>query len=276
MKVYSLTGKSGTGKSYHAQRVCLENGIEAIIDDGLLIYKDEILAGHSAKHDPTKLAAIRSAIFVDQRQADEVAEAIKEYNIQSVLILATSDEMAAQIAERVGLPPVSTKIRIEDVTSAKERRIAWESRRNEGKHTIPVPTLQLKRDFAGYFLDPVRFLRSGRRVKSAHRGSKSVPAAVKTVVRPTYSYLGSFYISEKVIRDIAVCAMEDCAGIEAVHDCTTNSEPEDLRIDVSVDVSVHRNIESCLEKYRRRLAQVIEEMTAFNVTEINVEVEDLV
>lgn len=85
--------------------------------------------------------------------------------------------MAAKIAERVGLPPVSTKIRIEDVTSEREREIAWESRRNEGKHTIPVPTLQLKRDFAGYFLDPVRFLRSGRRIKSAHRSKNHPPAA---------------------------------------------------------------------------------------------------
>jgi len=276
MKVYSLTGKSGTGKSFQAQKVCLDYGIDAIIDDGLLIYKDQILAGHSAKHDPTKLAAIRSAIFVDQQQADEVAQAIEEYGIQSVLILATSDEMAAKIAERVGLPPVSTKIRIEDVTSEREREIAWESRRNEGKHTIPVPTLQLKRDFAGYFLDPVRFLRSGRRIKSAHRSKKPPAGSGKTVVRPTYSYLGSYYISEKVIKDIAICAMDSCGGIEAVRDCTTNSEPDDLRIDVLIDVSARNDIIPCVEEYRRHLAHIIEEITAFNVTEINVEVEELV
>ena len=41
MKVYSFTGKSGTGKSYQAIRVAKEKGIPALIDDGLLIYKNK-------------------------------------------------------------------------------------------------------------------------------------------------------------------------------------------------------------------------------------------
>ena len=49
MKVYSFTGKSGTGKSYQAIRVAKENGVPAIIDDGLLIYRNKIVAGSSAK-----------------------------------------------------------------------------------------------------------------------------------------------------------------------------------------------------------------------------------
>lgn len=50
MKVYSFTGKSGTGKSYQAIRVAKEKGIPALIDDGLLIYKNKIVAGRSAKN----------------------------------------------------------------------------------------------------------------------------------------------------------------------------------------------------------------------------------
>ena len=43
MKVYSFTGKSGTGKTYQAIRVAKEKGIPALIDDGLLIYKNKII-----------------------------------------------------------------------------------------------------------------------------------------------------------------------------------------------------------------------------------------
>ena len=49
MIVYSLTGKSGTGKSYHAVNLCRKLGIDAMIDDGLFIYKNKIEAGRSAK-----------------------------------------------------------------------------------------------------------------------------------------------------------------------------------------------------------------------------------
>ena len=49
MKVYAFVGPSGTGKSYRAQLVASENNIHYIIDDGLLIDENEVLAGTSAK-----------------------------------------------------------------------------------------------------------------------------------------------------------------------------------------------------------------------------------
>ena len=50
MEIYSFTGKSGTGKSYSAARICREKHIDAIIDDGLLIYRGGIAAGSPHVH----------------------------------------------------------------------------------------------------------------------------------------------------------------------------------------------------------------------------------
>ena len=49
IKVYAFVGPSGTGKSYRAQMVANENNIHYIIDDGLFINDNEIIAGESAK-----------------------------------------------------------------------------------------------------------------------------------------------------------------------------------------------------------------------------------
>ena len=49
IKVYALVGESGTGKSFRAKLVAQKHGIDMIIDDGLLIRDNRILAGHSAK-----------------------------------------------------------------------------------------------------------------------------------------------------------------------------------------------------------------------------------
>jgi SpoVK/Ycf46/Vps4 family AAA+-type ATPase len=49
MKVYAFVGPSGTGKSYRAQMVASEKGINFIIDDGLLIKDNQVIAGVSAK-----------------------------------------------------------------------------------------------------------------------------------------------------------------------------------------------------------------------------------
>ena len=50
MRVLAFVGPSGTGKSYRAQLVARENNIHYIIDDGLLINENEVLAGTSAKN----------------------------------------------------------------------------------------------------------------------------------------------------------------------------------------------------------------------------------
>ena len=61
MRVYAFVGPSGTGKSYRAQLVAGENNIKYIIDDGLLIDDNEVIAGTSAKKAPTKIETIKHA-----------------------------------------------------------------------------------------------------------------------------------------------------------------------------------------------------------------------
>ena len=55
IKVYAFVGPSGTGKSYRAQMVASEKNVNYIIDDGLLIKDNQVIAGESAKKAPTKI-----------------------------------------------------------------------------------------------------------------------------------------------------------------------------------------------------------------------------
>ena len=54
IRVYAFVGPSGTGKSYRAQMVAGENNIKYIIDDGLLVNDNEVVAGTSAKKAPNR------------------------------------------------------------------------------------------------------------------------------------------------------------------------------------------------------------------------------
>ena len=49
MEVVAFVGSSGTGKSHRALVVAHENKIECIIDDGILIHDNKIVAGFSKK-----------------------------------------------------------------------------------------------------------------------------------------------------------------------------------------------------------------------------------
>lgn len=200
MEIYGLSGKAGTGKSYQAGELAARLKIRGIIDDGLFMYDGNIVAGISAKKRATSIAAIRTAVFTDSKHCYEVEQAIEKYAPDKILIIGTSDKMIIKISDRLGLPRPAHFIHIEDITTEEQREKARHARHDEGMHIIPAPTFQVKKQFSGYFLDPR---------KSFGRDT----AIEKTIVRPTYSYLGDYIISDKVISDIVNHIAKGTAGI---------------------------------------------------------------
>ncbi|MBQ5441477.1 MAG: ATP-binding protein [Firmicutes bacterium] len=271
MEIYTLTGSSGTGKSYRAMDICKEHNIDAVIDDGLFIYKGTIIAGESAKKSGTKIGAIKEAIFNDEQKAKKVARAIRHKNPRSILILGTSDAMADLIIERLELnmskrghrkvsKPVK-RIYIEDITTEAERTEARKQRKNMGKHVIPAPAMQLKRSFAGYFLDTLGLFK-GRAQATNER----------TVVRPSYSYIGDYVLSDKVINDICEITARKKKIISDVIMVTQEPSPENYVINIAVKIRPNCSLWDDVLDYQKAVNDMVEEMTAFNVSEVNVEV----
>jgi len=267
MKVFGLVGKSGTGKSYQAMNLCRDLNIESIIDDGLFIYGNSILTGNSAKRESTKVRAIKTAMFTDDNHRNTVADKIKEINPESILILGTSDKMVTKIAERLELPEIKEIIYIETITSEEEREIARKQRHELGKHVIPVPTFQLKRDFSGYFLDPLRIFRGWRGGKASF--------SEKSVVRPTYSYLGDYSISDKVIGDVVNYLGAKTKGVESILRVTTESNATGIRINILVLISYGSKVFDVAKELQKNVATHVENMTNFNINSVDIEVKGL-
>ncbi len=263
MKIYSLTGKSGTGKSFQAIDLCKKINIKGIIDDGLFIYENKVIEGISAKRNSTTIGAIKTALFLDEEHRKKTRKAIHKLNPESILIIGTSKEMVNRIAKALELPSISKYILIEDITSNEEIMKAQNQRNIYGKHVVPVPTLQLKRDFAGYFLNPVKFFKEF--TKSYEKEEVKF-----SVVRPTYSYMGNFYIMERVFVDIAKCLVTQFDCIDKVINLYSNTSADNFIIDVRLKVKPKGNIFKEIEKYQKNLKKVTETMTAYNVVEVNV------
>ncbi|MBR5243608.1 MAG: hypothetical protein IKW13_05170, partial [Thermoguttaceae bacterium] len=73
-----IVGPSGSGKSYRALYVAGLYSIDYIIDDGILISGNKIIAGSSAKLEKTMMSAVRCAVFMDEKKRQEMIDAIKE------------------------------------------------------------------------------------------------------------------------------------------------------------------------------------------------------
>ncbi|HEY3313900.1 MAG TPA: Asp23/Gls24 family envelope stress response protein [Bacillota bacterium] len=264
MEVYALVGPAGTGKSHHAQLVAYDYDIDLIIDDGLLIQESKILAGQSAKREETKVGAAKRALFIDPDHVIEVRDKIREIDPTSLLILGTSDEMVRRIAQTLSLPEPQKILKIDDIATPGQIRRAKRIRREQGKHVIPVPTLEVKKTFSGYMVDPLKLF-------ARNRAARETPVSFeKSVVRPTFSSLGRFTIEDVVVMTIAAKACKLCPGITRITKCHVESNLDGVVINIDTSVQYGPPIEDVLRHAQRQVKEVVEYMTALNVLEVNV------
>ena len=268
IKVYAFVGPSGTGKSYRAGLVASEHEINYIIDDGLFIKDNEIIAGNSAKKAPTKIETVKHALFFEDYEKEDVLKAINKYKPDKILILGTSDNMVKEIAENLELPEISKFIYISEVATEEEMATARRIRQTEGKHVIPVPTFELKKDFSGYLLDPLQIF------KSKGKGEKPY-ISEKSIIRPTFSYLGNFTISDSVFRQIIEYMAKKAEGIYKIGKTRVDNIEEGATIYLEVIVLYGYNILNLISEFKLRVQKEIERLTAMNVKQIEVVVKGI-
>ena len=263
MKVYAFVGPSGTGKSYRAQMVASERNIDFIIDDGLLINENQVVAGESAKKAETKVATVKHALFYEEKEREPIIKAFKKYKPESVLILGTSDGMVQKIAANLGMPEISETIYITDVATEEEMKTARRIRVTEGKHVIPVPTFEIKKDFSGYLLDPLQIF------KSKGKGQKPY-ISEKSIIRPTFSYLGRFTISDLVFRQILEYLAVQTPAIHKILKTRVENFGEGAKIYMEVSIVYGFNVVDGLNDFKKKSQKEIEKLTAMNVVELEV------
>ena len=263
MKVYAFVGPSGTGKSYRAQMVASENNINFIIDDGLFIKDNEIIAGESAKKAPTKIETVKKALFIQKEQREEMKKAIKQYKPERILILGTSDGMVQKIAQNLNLPPIEKIIYIQEIATPQEIQEARRSRVTEGQHVIPVPTFEIKKDFSGYILDPLQIF------KFKGRGAKPY-ISEKSIIRPTFSYMGNFTISDTVFRQLTEYLAKREKAIFRVLKTRVENYGEGPSIYLEVMVEYGYNVIDAVENFKAKVIREIEKQTTMNVKSMDI------
>jgi len=269
LKIIGFVGPSGTGKSHRASWVAREHGTDYIIDDGLLIKGNQIIAGVSAKKESTKIASVKRALFTDPKHTEDVVNALKRYNPEVLLIIGTSDGMVEKIAERLGIGPVDQKVYITDVASEYEIKQALSTRREQGKHVIPVPTFEIKKDFSGYFLDPLQIFR--RKGKGSYQ-----LVGEKSVVRPTFSYMGRYTISDYTIYQIVEYVTSNIEGVAKISRFRAENRPDGIYIEMDLVLVYGYMIKKLLREVQEQVSEQIKHLTALNIKRMNVVAKSLV
>lgn len=266
MKVYALVGPSGTGKSHRAVLLANEHQIPLIVDDGLLIYSGKIMAGCSAKREESKMGAIRTALFFDDRQVAEVKSALDKIEEDKILVLGTSIGMVERIVDRLELGDIDKYIDIKDISSSEEIEKALSVRNTKGKHVIPVPTIEVEEQFTGYLLHSLElfFKKDNKTVRHE-----------KSIVRPRFSFYGNLSISNKVLVDL-INYFLDREKLVSNHKKTRVEEKNSqLFVDILLELKFGTDIPDYINSLRAALKTHLENNTGINVKEINIEIYSL-
>lgn len=270
MKVIAFTGPSGTGKSYRSIMVAKEQGADGIIDDGLLISHGKVIAGSSAKREATRMASVKHALFIPDDYCNDMRRALKRSRIKKLMILGTSDAMAEKIAKRLMVGPVEYFVHIEDVATPEEMAMANRMRLEDGKHVIPVPTFEIQKEFSGYFLHPLR--RFQKNLDIEEEGGE----ADKSIVRPTFSYMGDFTISDNVLNSLAIHEAMKVEGFVRINNINVRKTAHGVHMDITATLRYGCDIIKVCREAQKNIRSVIEDLTSVNMRRVHFLVKALV
>jgi len=266
LEVYALVGASGTGKSHRAVLLAYQTGAEVIIDDGLIIKGNQIVAGISAKKQPTRIGAIKTALFNEQEQMEAARKAIRELAPGRLLILGTSGRMIDKIAHRLDLPGITKYISIDEIASPKEIRKARTMRSQHSKHVIPAPAVEVRKTFPESIINPLQvFMR-----RKGHRGNKSW--LEQSVVRPTFTMYGKLTISRGALKSIVTRAAITVAGVAEVKKVGIDRNENEVNIEIEILAGMKIQINNVSREVQVYVKEQVEHMAGLTVKQVNVTV----
>lgn len=271
IQVFALVGRSGTGKSFRAKLVAEKYGVELIIDDGLLIKDQKIIAGRSAKREKLFLAAIKTALFENPSHLREVKDALKQQKFKRILILGTSERMVRKIAGRLSLPAPEKVLNIEQLASKEEIETAIRSR-TEGKHVIPVPTVEIRQNYPQFVYDSVKvfFKKKLGLIPGGHR------AFEKTVVQPEFSRKrGKVDISESALAQMVLHCVDEWDDTISIKKVSVKYNGRGYQLRLKVHLPMGINMSGSLHDMQEYIINSIQRYSSVMIESVHITIDGM-
>jgi uncharacterized alkaline shock family protein YloU len=187
----------------------------------------------------------------------------------AILVLGTSERMVEKIAQSLRLGTINVKIYINDVATEFEIEQAVKTRTNQGKHVIPVPSLELKKDFSGFFLDPLQIFKRKAKGHFQSIGEKSV-------VRPPFSYIGKYTISDYAIYQVVNYIITGMDQMDKISRFRLNKSEDGFVLDMDIVMVYGYDLVPAIKEAQDMIKNELERFAALNINGMYINVKWLV
>ncbi len=269
IKVFALVGRSGTGKSHHSKLLAQKYHIDLIVDDGLLIKGDKIVAGRSAKRDPNFITAVRTAVFDDDQHRENVLDALLKEKYKKILIIGTSEKMINKIIARLELPPVTRVFHIEEIATQEEIETAMRIRFTEGKHVIPVPSIEITRSYPQIVYDSIKVFFGKKNPFKKEQGFE------KTIVRPEFSRPDKDSLNEVTLNQMVKHCIDEYDKVIKVKKVRLiQNKGASYNLNITLQVPLRHYIGQSMSELQSYIADCIEKYGGIRIDGVSIEIEE--
>ena len=198
------------------------------------------------------------------------------------MIIGTSDNMVKKITKALGLQEPDRYIRIEDVATPKEIEKAQHARLKEGKHIIPVPTMELKSHFRGYLIDPIKTMWRRRTLKKQDQdtlGQIGSEGFERSVVRPAFSYYGRLTFDDEVIIKLIRNGLKKVAGDDETSIISfkkSDKGQNGLVVDMAVVIEHGYPVKPLMQQVQKSVRNEIEYITGMSIERMSIKVKNII
>ena len=213
------------------------------------------------------MAAVKAALFDNRERRDEVVRRLRGEKFRKILLLGTSEKMVNKIALRLELPPPARIIHIEDIASQEDIEKAIRTRKIEGKHVIPVPSIEVKRSYPHIFYDAIRIFKR-RRLPETLGSTPQVHE--KSVVRPEYSKRGKVLISPAALSQMVIHCVDEYNEEIRIKKIAVKDEKSGYRLVITIDVPYGIQLGGDMHELQQYVIDNIERYTGILIEEVNI------
>jgi hypothetical protein len=178
--------------------------------------------------------------------------------------------MVNKIASRLKLPEPEKIFKIEDLANKDEIETAIRIRNSEGKHVIPVPTIEISRTYPQFVYDSMRIFFKNK-IPNPWRKTKMYE---KTIVRPEFGKRGKITMSEAAVTQMVVHCLDEFDDTIKVKKVLIKNEPEGYTLNVKLRVPIKLQVSGTLSELQTYIADSLERYGGMIINQVNIEVDD--
>ena len=176
--------------------------------------------------------------------------------------------MVMKIAMLLQLPQPSKIINIKDIDTEEEIQKAIKSRQVEGKHVIPVPSIEVKKSYPQIFSNSFReFLAPTKSSRKPKNGEKMIE---KSVVKPEFSKKGRIEISEAALTQMVMHCVNQSEPDIIIKKISIKTDAHGYKVVITIDVPFGTQLTGKIHKLQSYIIDQIESFTGILIEEVSI------